>query len=91
MGEETQAAWTGRWVNSEGISRGTKGRRTTGWLGRERVSRQADARMAGGPADREQVGGALAPSVALPASLENPEQGSQLPCRPASQGSPAPR
>ena len=59
-----------------GASRGR-----TGWLGRERVSRQADAWMAGGPADRQQVRGVLAPSVLLPASLGNPEQGPRLPCR----------
>ena len=75
MGEEMQAVWMGGWVNSGGIT-GTNG------LAGQGTGQQASGCLDGGWAtDREQVRGVLAPSVLLPASLGNPEQGPRLPCR----------
>ena len=75
MGEEMQAVWMGGWINSGGIT-GTNG------LAGQGTGQQASGCLDGGWAtDREQVRGVLAPSVLLPASLGNPEQGPRLPCR----------
>lgn len=64
-----------------------RGQRAEGRLADWAGNGQADARMAGGPADgeRSKASSPDAPSVLFPASLENPEQGQRLSCRPASQ------